>query len=136
MGKCPEGRNLKRQNKTWFISPPQFIKKERARLSWLSRIEVLFEIYTVESSSSGLFDNYNSSNRIDLMLDNMRSTDEKLLQFGKPLGLLTNETDTKKSISKGKTIFDIRWGANLSAKNKFTHFNINEINYIDTTFEE
>lgn len=135
LGKCPDGRDLKRQNKTWFISPPQFIKKDRARLSWLSRVEVSFEIYTTVPSNSGLFDNYYTSNKIDLMSNNIFSTHDKLLHLGKPLGLLSNEVDEKKVISKGKTIFDIRWGANLSTKNKFTRFNINEIKYIETTFD-
>lgn len=136
----PSGENLKRQNTTWIISRPQFIEKNRTKVSWNSRVEVLCEIYKEEITSSIFNNDFNT--HIGLSASELGSSQ----RIYPPQGLLHNViqptegylsglTTTKKIISKGKTVFDILWTVNI-VNNKLTHPTINEIKFIGTFWED
>ncbi|STX50182.1 Uncharacterised protein [Legionella busanensis] len=135
LNKCPEGLNIQRQNKIWLISTPQFIQKERTRLSWVSRIEVEFELYEYLSEKLGLLENSNKFDRLKDLSNSLFSID-KNIKILNQTGLFSGNLPSKKIISNGKSIFDVRWSVTLGAKNNYKNFVIDEINFIDTVFNE
>lgn len=55
-------------------------------------------------------------------------------QLSVPTADILNST-SKIIITKGKTVFDIRWSVSLSTNNKLTRAVIDEIKYIDTVWD-
>lgn len=157
---CPPIAGLTRKNLKFIINNPQFVKKTGKRVGWTTKIEVPFEILKREPNQYlSLYDMTNSSllNQptqsqipytppVTLGLLNTQSIDSGLSSLFDPSSvspstwptLSNNFITTQPSntiVTKGKTIFEIKWDINIDKNNALSHPNIESINYIDTSWE-
>lgn len=114
----------KKETKTWWIVPPVFLKKEKARVHWVTTVEPEFELFHYEKEQT-----QNST---------QASLDDALRDIGKPsLGnlmirnRLLSEFQQKKVIdATGRDRFEVHWSANLSPAKNLTHPKVEKITYV------
>ncbi len=136
----PEGAD-RRENGTWNISIPRFVKKTGQRTTWISQIRVEAKAYknveiAYQRSPMTLAD--------CLHPDNLFSYTDKT-GFAK-LGKTTKDfedrvfryTPPPKSESlfaKGNSVFEITWSVSVNVNKKFSNPKIKKIEFIETTWE-
>jgi hypothetical protein len=119
----PQGADS-RQNGTWYISKPRFIKKEGQRITWLTRI-------TVEATAL----KYELPPFRKLLEDLFRSQMTQKLE-SPDVATSIDKTQTQPIIiSKGKTIFEVVWSISVSTSQKFSKLTIESLKFIDTIWE-
>ncbi|MBI5192889.1 MAG: hypothetical protein HZA08_05545 [Nitrospirae bacterium] len=146
-----------RENGTWYISPPNFVRKEGQCITWSSLISVEAKAYiytnedispysTVQFSQAGL------SASITPLLPVPKKLFPTLLETfvaGSPSpytpagigmsGLIQPSSIysnlTKKVIKKGRTVFEVIWSFSISSEGRFTRSKINEIKYLHSIWE-
>ena len=119
-------KGLSRENGTWWIGSPVFIKKERQRLLWITPINIdakLFEYKFPEPASLASF--------------GLRppSTDVEQKNTLRGLGLLA-ATPKKVEVSSGQTTFEVLWSVNITQTKKLTSPQIKKIKFISTKWGE
>lgn len=155
---CPPITGLTRKNIKYIICNPQFVKKAGKRVSWTTKIEVAFEILKNElnqyiplfsmatndfltppnqgqkiytsPSASNLLGTSNTSSELSSLFDS---------SIAFPLSTQSSNFITSQPpnviVTKGKTIFEIKWNVNIDKNNELTQPHIESINYIDTYWE-
>ena len=115
-----------REDGTWFISKPRFIKKDRQRVTWASRISIETKaIKTAVLSALSLLNNI-----FDKKASSTPDTIESLLAHAS-----AKEPTSDKVIAKGKTIFDIIWSVSVSTTEKFSKPKMESIEFIENIWE-
>lgn len=137
---CPTGGRFERKNLTWYVSRPQFVKKNRMCVNWSTRIEVTCEIFKEEIvQSSSLFQSDANFSMLNNLLPESSINYNDVFKSNAPMpggGLLSALMPKKTLVSKGKTLFEIRWSVNIGQNKKLTRAKIDEINYTDTVWED
>nr|WP_281721639.1 PIN domain-containing protein [Nitrosomonas nitrosa] len=140
-----------REDGTWYVSPPQFIRKKGSRISWSTRIIVEAKAFNfaikVTTSSSG-------TSTVTTGLTGAPPPSQPLhtglfgLGFATPTqdqrepknyfaALLKEFDDREKVLAKiGNIVFEVRWSVQVSPSKKFTAPKIEEIIYIETIWNE
>jgi len=126
--KAAPKKGLLRENGTWRISEPVFIKKERQRLCWITPIRVEAKLYKYEIPES-----FSGS-----LLGRSYALNSEVEQRG-ALPTLANigaQPLKKVEIGSGKSNFEIHWSVNITPLKKLTAPRIEKIRFVSTTWEE
>jgi hypothetical protein len=151
----PEGAD-RRENGSWHISPPRFVKKEGQRVTWVSPIEVEAKAFKREGQSGfwalteplgplsdvkpALFSFPAGSvpTAIPLTARDVHTYwESKPMPPGRDIissGIFLGGPE--KMIAQGRTYFEITWSHLLSTNQKFRSPRIDQINFIKTAWEE
>lgn len=135
-----------RNEKTWWISEPIFIKKERQRIHWVTTVEIEFDIYhfkRADASQDSLFGSQS------LLAQYAKGVDKGNLSLSTALpspplpppslglGLLGSLTPTQKVVDfTGKEKFEIHWNTTLSRSHNLTGPKVEKILFISTDLPE
>jgi hypothetical protein len=135
-----------RENGTWFIFKPQFIKKEGQRVRWATRIRVECKAYKSEvlpppvppggfvigerpifgpSATEPLFVQREFFPQYPAL---------GLQTLGQPTGRHIAGSP-KKLVAEGETVFEIKWSASVTTKKRFSSARIEETTLIGTTWK-
>ena len=147
----PDGTSL-RENGTWYLSPPQFIEKKGSRISWSTRIEVETKAFmvikkiTIPSSATstvpaGLVQSLRSPpsqpQHAGLLGFGLTTSTEDEQQKNRFALLFEDFANREKTLTKiGSVVFAVKWSVQVSHSNKITAPKIEEINYIETIWNE
>ena len=131
--KATPKKGLLRENGTWRISEPVFIKKEKQRLFWITpiRVEARLYKYEIPESISGSLLGRSLLDLGDALYPEVEQRGElpTLANIGaQPL--------KKVEIGSGKSNFEIHWSVNITQSNKLTAPRIEKIRFVSTTWEE
>jgi hypothetical protein len=148
LDEIPEGAD-RRENGSWFISAPGFLKKEGQRVTWVSSIEVEAKAFKYEKQSiisGGLF------TPSGVLPISPRQTGGILGQISQPVlqgttvGTLSGMGTThwtipaenlirEKMIAEGRTHFEVTWSHLLSTNLKFRSPRIDNTRFVKTAWE-
>lgn len=104
-----------KNDKTWWISNPVFIKKDKSRIYWTSSVQPEFEIYHFEKS-----DNEDTSNILASKSD-----------VSSARSLLSGIANQKKVVDfTARDLFEVHWSTNLSAAKNLTAAKLESIVYL------
>lgn len=132
LNEMPEGAD-RRQNGTWYISSPGFLKKERQRVTWVSPIRVEAKAFEYEPQSDirtallrppSFQTAISSSPTLGIPLPSNR----QLATYSQALG-------TEKMVAQGQTYFEVTWSHLLSTNQKFRSPRIENIRFVKTVWE-
>ena len=147
LDEIPKGAD-RRENGTWYISPPGFLKKEGQRVTWVSALEVEAKAYKRERQAdiwggglvppadvlpSGLF---TSSILLSGQSAQPRSqgiNPEDFKDF--KLSEILVGAGPEKLIAQGRTHFEVTWSHLVSTNQKFRSPRIDDIRFIKTAWE-
>lgn len=140
--KAVPSQGMIRENGTWFIYPPVFIKKEKQRIFWSSSIKVKAKLYkyinkyqSQQAPVSGLqISTYEPTISTGLQIPSSASDQPgiaKSLAEGL-LGLIPEKVEA----GNGETSFDVLWTVTVSAAKKLTHPNIESISCVGSSWGE
>jgi hypothetical protein len=133
----PEGAD-RRENGTWYISPPGFLKKERQRVTWVSPIEVEAKAFKheyeswVPPSRLAIPPPPTALSRGPLGLQSEPTLESKI-DFATML--IAARGGQEKIIAEGRTHFEVTWSHILSTNQKFRSPCIDGIRFIETHWE-
>lgn len=125
---------LIRENGTWWIGNPVFIKKERQRLSWITPIHIdaklsRYELIDTASSNLGI-----QRPALDVEKRHMY---QGLSGLSAGLsGLPALPPMRKVDVGSGKTIFEIHWSVNITSAKKLSAPQIDKIVFVATKWDE
>ena len=132
-----------RENGTWYISEPRFVKKVRQRISWISQVSVESKAYKYvqkESSGQGLLAALAPPLPFDEGVVPGRIGNQGLLAALAPplppqtLGQALNTE--KVNLANGFTVFEIAWSVTVSTNKKLRNPQIDSINFVEINWEE
>lgn len=123
--------DLQRENGTWFISEPVFLKKERQRTFWMNFISVEAKLFKYELPTIPT----PSPSDATWVSSFMTPLKPKLSIAATTSPSILGDV-IKTNFANGKTIFKIHWSVNITQRKKFTHPRIEEIKFIDTIWEQ
>ena len=133
LNSVPEA-DLQRENGTWWISEPVFIKKKQQRTFWMTLISIEATLFKYESTpprnflASGLTSDLGSG-----VLPTPPQVDYSDLISGLGGGVLSATPKMNKiNVATGQTSFEVHWSVNITPKKKFTHPRIKEIKFLVT----
>jgi hypothetical protein len=149
----------RRENGTWYISPPGFLKKERQRVTWVSAIEVEAKAFKREhqvnfmtspaiplpdSGSQLVLSGYSGFGEVSLpsaLTSGPFQIGQPALQgvpgsaFLSPLAGTLYSLGPEKMIAQGRTYFEVTWSHLLSTNQKFRSPHIDNIRFVKTLWE-
>lgn len=135
-----------RNEKTWWILEPIFIKKERQRIHWITTVEIEFEIYhfeRIDTSQDSLFGSQQTlstqspNKEIGKGISNLNSLSPPPATPSLGLGLLGRTLSQKKIVDfTGKEKFEIHWSTTLSRTRHLTGPKLEKILYIGNDLPE
>jgi len=118
---------LTRENGTWWISDPVFVKKEVRRIFWVTPIKVDAELFEYETpqvvATSGASSSWPFID-LDVGKGSLLST------------VLSSPPRTRKKVDTGQSEFGIHWSANYTQRKKFTSPRIDEIEFVSTKWDK
>lgn len=141
----------RRQNSTWFISKPQFVKKEKQRVRWISRISIECKAYKVESIFSGQV--LSSMTEPMSLGASVSPSGAPQIFYGVEPGIISKPVrvtwnlavdvnqpfvlnqPSGKLVAEGKTIFEVVWSVSISTRKKLSAPKIEDINYIESIWQ-
>lgn len=125
--KSVPAEELFRENDTWWISDPVFIKKERQRIHWLTPIKVDAKLYKYEFElpSTGLSVGVPLSDSLFMGKED---------QFG--MGSALAGEQNRVEVGNGYTNFEISWSVNITPTKKLTNPKIDKIQFVSTKWDE
>lgn len=145
----PKGGD-RRENGTWYIAPPGFLKKEGQRVTWVSPIEVEAKAFKRERQSdigdTGLkIPAYSLQSAIPHPPTGLTGTSGLIGQTAFQ-GAMTTENYSsmlagllgggpEKMIAQGRTYFEVTWSHLLSTNQKFRSPRIDDLRFVKTTWE-
>jgi hypothetical protein len=129
---------LNRENGTWWISEPVFIKKEHQRTYWVTPIDIDAKLYKYEH------DETYPKNALLSAVPNQFSSDFSSSFAGVMANALGSQqnyyaalTSLKKvDVAKGQTKFEIHWSVNVTQAKKLTSPHIDKIHFVLTKWGE
>ena len=141
--------DLIRENGTWFIDGPIFVKKERQRIFWTTpiRIEAKLMQYEFQNTSAtvatlasiGLGLEGADLGRRNVLSDFGRGgADLGRRNVLKDLGLkrALEQGPTKMEVSGGESLFEVHWSVNVTQAKRLTSPRIEKIHFISTKWSE
>ena len=151
LDEIPEGAD-RRENGTWFISMPGFLRKEGQRVTWVSPIEVEAKAFKYEQQSAILGGVFVPSGIQPAIPPRTRAISG---QVGQPaLRGITTATlsgmgttysqlaenlllgaGPEKVIAEGRTHFEVTWSHLLSTNQKFRSPRIDNTRFVKTAWE-
>ena len=133
----PEGADG-RENGTWYISPPGFLKKKRQRVSWASPIEVEAKAFKREPRfmipTPGPA--IPPRPRVLSVLPpgiNIEPPSQRAINYGP--ALTSVEGGQEKIIAEGRAYFEVTWSHLLTTNQKFRSPRIDDIRFVKTDWE-
>lgn len=120
---------ITRENGTWWIGDPIFIKKDRQKITWVTPINVDCTIFKYESSVAETA--LGSQQSLGLS-DAARKGLTAALQLGTLLGSATKKVE----VGTGKTNFEIEWSVTVNQNKKLISPVLGKISYIDSIWSE
>ncbi len=134
---------LLRENGTWRVSEPVFIKKEKQRIFWMTAIEVdaklfkyewpevnpLFPLSSLSSPPSGFSSGLSSGFAGSQII---KSESLANVYMGEGFKTLPKKTD----IGKGRSRFEIHWSTSITQAKKLTSPHIEKILFAMTKWDE
>jgi len=153
----PEGAHV-RENGTWYITPPRFLKKQGQRVSWASRISVSSKAFRYEPSNpptssfpstspvmSALMADYASvQNNLLFPLATLPSTPLTSFPSTGASLLATTPSDqpsilpaiSEKTVVKtGKSLLDVIWSVTVTATGKLSAPKIDSVEFLETSWD-
>lgn len=128
-----------RDQGTWWISEPIFVKKVRQRVHWISMVEPAFEIYHYEDADSPPDNEFGRALAgLSGLADRNRGAHgtgefglrESAVRKGFAKGLLSQAlSQSKVTDIEGRDRFEVHWSASLSQAKNLTRPSIDEIKY-------
>lgn len=137
--------DLYRENGTWRISKPVFIKKVQQRMYWSTPIKVDAKLFKhkYEYPTHGLNVGSTLSDLVNKPQQGMskRSLFSDLLikpqlDISKGIGAALAQHSDKVEINKGYSNFEVTWSVNITSKQKLTNPKIDEIQFVSTKWDE
>ena len=132
---------LLRENGSWGIYDPVFVKKERQRTFWTTQISVDATLYEYElpltPSASSLGIPTTNANIIGPRLGGILG--QPFEQKGLPTlgGILGQPPEPiRRNVATGKSKFEVRWSVGVTQTKRLTSPHIEEIKFIATKWEE
>ena len=123
--------SLTRENGTWWIDAPVFIKKVRQRVYWTTQIAVDYELYKYEYQKSVSPEPSSPGNLV------LGETQQTALNIQPTLLTdILSSTPKKVQTGKGRTLFEVDWSVNITQNKKLTSPNIIDIKFIEHSKEE
>ena len=115
-----------RKNGTWYISSPEFVKKEAQTFFWKTRIKVEAKAYKFETTKTalGLGDLTKPSNASQTGALSLAVLGTTLLGSG----------SQKIEVATGSTKLDIHWSVRVDTKKRLSNAQIQDIEHLDTTW--
>jgi PIN domain-containing protein len=151
LARNPEGTTF-RENKTWYVIPPNFSRKEGRRIFWTSRIEV-----EVEAGVSSKETQPRLSNLLALSALNPKPSSTETQQKAAATNVLTATSSTpysgltdwssgwkdalyglvpeKTVTQKGRDIYEVVWSTEITTAKSLKKGQINEIRHIGLTMQ-
>lgn len=112
---------LAKGGKTWWISSPVFIKKEKSKIYWTSAVEPEFELFHMENDPM-------ASSQIGGLGEALSGQPRNALA-GR--GLMGSLLSSKKVVDhEGRDIFEVLWSASLSQAGNLTKPKLEKITYL------
>lgn len=122
-------KDILRENGTWYISEPVFIKKDRQRLYWITPIRVEARLYKYEFGESAL------GHGPGLSVQKSEVEQRIALPTLRDIYALS-QPPKKVDIGSGQSNFEIHWSINITPSKKLTASRIEKINFVSTTWDE
>jgi hypothetical protein len=118
---------LLRENGTWYISKPVFIKKDKQRLYWVTPIRVEARLYKYEIAEN-----------VSGGLRGIASLTPEVEQRGGLRALTLGDMlpSKKVEIASGQSNFEIHWSVNITPSKKLTAPRVEKISFVSTTWGE
>lgn len=130
---------LLRENGTWWINSPVFIRKNKQRIFWMTLIKIDAEAFKLEfSAGETLYTNpsFNNPVQSNLLSPLLPSLDIKP-QYTPTILTGFPKTSTKVKIAVGQSSFEIYWSVNITQTKKLTRPQIgDEIRFVATKWGE
>jgi len=141
----------RRSSGTWFLALPRFVKKDRQRVHWASRISIEAKAYkqhpqpqyenvtyatqgTVANMGLGTLGSlYGKTNPSEVTFNIAGQPRSATIHSQTVLGdwWYGNET----LIASGKTVVDVNWSVSVSVHRAFSRPRIESIEFVETTWE-
>jgi hypothetical protein len=138
-----------REEGSWYVSPPQFIRKKGSRISWSTRIMVeakafnfIKTIATPPSGTSAVTTSWVGSPHSQPLHTGLfglgfTTSTEDQREPKNSFAALLKEFDREKTLAKiGTIVFEVRWSVRVSHSKKFSAPKIEEIIYVETMWNE
>ena len=138
---------LLRENGTWRITAPAFVKKQRQRIFWITQIDVdakLFRYARPESKVGtpldlvlGPIDPTAYQGLIDPTGGFKPSIDfvEQWRFRGAGVTGISAPSQNKVEVSSGQSSFEVHWSVNITQKKNFTSPSVDEIQFVSTKWD-
>ena len=120
---------ISRENGTWWISKPIFVKKEKQRVYWSTPITIDAKLFKFETTKVPM----QTSSLLDPQKIALSETQKVL---GKLWQSLHPPEVNKIEIGSGKTSFEVHWSVSVNQSKKLTAPNIEKIQFISTKWSE
>ena len=130
---------LLRENGSWWIYDPVFVKKERQRTFWTTQISVDATLYKYESPLTLTPSPYTITPLSGIIIGQQKPPS---VVGSSPLGpsllspSLTPPKTKRVDVATGKSKFEVRWSVRVTQTKKLTSPHIEEIKFIATKWEE
>jgi len=149
----------RRENGTWFIQPPRFVKKERQRVFWATRITVEAKAFAYDfpQVKLGLFSSLEAMPVFGAGLLTP-STPSDATQppttafqatslFGQPLQEITLQPGTiarpfitpasqrTERLINGKSVFEVSWSVVVSTTQKLSKGRVESLDFVETAWD-
>lgn len=118
-----------RENGTWWIGDPIFIRKERQKITWVTPIAVDCTLYKYEYAAAET--TLGSQQSLGLT-----EAARKGLGAALQLGTLLGSTPKKVEVGTGKAHFEIEWSVTVNQNKKLLSPTLGKITYIESTWSE
>jgi predicted nucleic acid-binding protein len=121
----PEGATSRLLGQT-LISQPRFVRKEKQRVHWVSRITFnskAMQWVSPPAQSGGLG---------ALAIPNANSLGTLLTGPSGGLGSIP----TSETVGLGKTLFDVHWSTTVNNKKQLSHPSIDSVEFVETTWQQ
>lgn len=123
----PEDSSL-RENGTWYVGKPNFVKKVGQRIHWSTKINVESKAYYYKYDPST--PQPASGSLLGLMQKQLTPEQNQLNLISSLLSSPSKELN-----HKGATVFEIIWSVSVSTSRTFSNPKIESMNYIETIWE-
>jgi hypothetical protein len=140
---------LFRENGTWRVSAPIFLKKDRQRVYWSTPISVEVKLYKYELQKPWFPVSPTWSSSVSTTSpSSVSTTSPSGVSTTSPSGV-SNVASTwasladmfdrefkKTDVGQGETVFEVHWSVNVTATRKFTKPKIEMINFVGTKWDQ
>ena len=140
---------LFRENGTWRITDPVFVKKERQRIFWITQINIdakLFRYTHTEPKASFSLDptydldpaRYLCPAHLDPIVPpgGYKPPINFVQQFGGGWAKeLSATSQNKVEVSSGQSSFEVHWNVNITQKKRFASPSVNKIQFVSTKWD-